>query len=607
MSTSHSSSGAPSAAAGRGNDSDAEPKTKKQRLSDASAAPESQEDLHQKAISLVFGGELYSKLLGYGGQEAIRHFRGDRIWRKAMDELPADVMKSLKIPVVSRPSDAELFLLRGLLTKPLVAPSALPNTKLGWTLSDLGRRTLACSPLTSNKMLQNLVQSGCDEHTLRSVANRRDVSTSVIEEFIASDCPPSLFHDMASNPASSGEVLSAILVRGDFLNTVVLIGKHRNTNRFDLRYLSRHENPGVRDAVATNPKAVTLGLIQDLSTDTSERVRAGCAQNRNAPSNILTKLSTDKASRVRQAVAQNLSAGKALLAMIASSESDEAVLRSLAKNNSISVDEIFSISNARHRKVLARYSKQPDVLMKLIGMDNGKYDAELAFNKKAPADVLTSLAASDDNHVRRIVAENKNATPAIIEMLVQDDEMKRAIARNPSTSLSILEALATDEDNDVRTTVMENSAAPEKLLMTMLADPANANLDLVGLYCNDNLPLSSLVDAMDKQLESEGDLLGDLKEVVYERFENSKDALPRGTAVALSKCDDTDLREYSAQFPNLPVMDILRLFEDPVLDEVPGHLKKNPLLQVAVEKLSLLLSKDMVGSDSQFDDEERWW
>lgn len=69
---------------------------------------------------------------------------------------------------------------------------------------------------------------------------------------------------------------------------------------------------------------------------------------------------------------------------------------------------------------------------------------------------------------------------------------------------------------------------------------------------------------------------------------------------------NTDLSEYSAQFPNLPAMDILWLLEDPDLNEVPGHLKKNPLLKVAVDKLSLLMS-DMVGSDSQFDDGERWW
>ena len=283
MSTSHSSSGAAAAAAaGRGDDSDAEPKTKKQRLSAASAAPESEEDVHQKAVSLVFGGELYSKLLGYGGKEAILHLRDDDQWRKAMDELPADDLKSLDLPVVPRPSDAELFVLRGLLTKPLEASSALPNTKLGWTLSDLGCKTLATSPLASNKMLQNLVQSGCDEDTLDIIANRRFVSPLVMEKFIATECPPGLFYYIAWNPASSGEVLSAILVRAlesslpDYAvnNTIASIGRHRNANRFDLRFLSRHKSDHVRHAVAKirrQSHSVLFRTFQQIRVQTLER------------------------------------------------------------------------------------------------------------------------------------------------------------------------------------------------------------------------------------------------------------------------------------------------------------------------------------------------
>ena len=263
MSTSHSSSGASAAGAagaagaGRGDDSDAEPKTKKQRLAGASASAENEEDRHQKAISLVFGGELYSKLLGYGGKEAILQMRGDDQWRKAMDELPTDDLKGLKLPVVPRPSDAELVLLRGLLTKPLESPSAL-NIKLGWTLSDVGRGTLAFSPLASNKMLHNLVKACGDEDILEAVANRQGVTSSLIDEFIASDCPPSVFHSIASNPASSGEVLSAILVRlpksslPQYLvtNTLTSIAWHCNVNRFDLQFLSRHEDEFVRGVVS---------------------------------------------------------------------------------------------------------------------------------------------------------------------------------------------------------------------------------------------------------------------------------------------------------------------------------------------------------------------
>lgn len=621
MSTSRSSNAASAAAgtAGRGNDSDAEPKTKKQRLAGASAAPENEEDQRQKAVSMVFGGELYAKLLGYGGREAILHLRDDDQWRKAMDELPADDLKSLKLPVVPRPSNFELSLLREILTGPLKAPSALPNTKLGWTLSDLGRRTLANSPLASNKMLQNLVRSGCDEDTLREISCRKDLGAAVMAEFIASECPAKLFRWVAKNPASSSEVLSAILVRlheSSLSNHVVndilaSIGGHGNANCFDLQFLSRNKNAFVRSAVSANPKAAALDLIQGLSRDDSTTVKRGCAKNPNAPQNILAKLSVDKDVEVRQYVALNPAAGKELLAMMASAETRSDVLFKLARNKSVSADDVFSLSIAEHCSWLAKYSEKPEVLMELVGKDDGKYEVDVACNKKTPADVLASLALSDNISVRRNVAGNENAASATIEFLMQadDDEVKWNIAANPSTPLNILEALATDEDSDVRVAVMENSASSEKLLVEMLADQANSNIDRHDLYRNKKLPLSSLVDVINKQLERDGMLEDDLNGAILSRFDDSacKYALPQGTVAALSKCKGTELREFSAQFPNLPVMDILRLVNDPDLNDVFVDLTDNHLLQVTVDKLSRLLSKQILGSDSHFEDGERWW
>ena len=86
---------------GRG---DSEPKTKKQRLAAATSSEKSvatDDGFYQKAVSLVFGGELYFKLLQYAGPEGIAHLRGDRKWRKAMDDLPADDLRALDLPVVA--------------------------------------------------------------------------------------------------------------------------------------------------------------------------------------------------------------------------------------------------------------------------------------------------------------------------------------------------------------------------------------------------------------------------------------------------------------------------------------------------------------------------
>lgn len=51
-----------SAAGGDGGRRDSEPKTKRQRLT-AATKEETKEILRQKAVAMVFGGELYAKLL----------------------------------------------------------------------------------------------------------------------------------------------------------------------------------------------------------------------------------------------------------------------------------------------------------------------------------------------------------------------------------------------------------------------------------------------------------------------------------------------------------------------------------------------------------------
>ena len=57
--------------------------------------------------------------------------------------------------------------------------------------------------------------------------------------------------------------------------------------------------------------------------------------------------------------------------------------------------------------------------------------------------------------------------------------------------------------------------------------------------------------------------------------------------------------------------DIIRLYHDAALDkeEVDHHIRKNALLQVAVDKLfsSYFLSNDGVGRDTLFEDGEHWW
>ena len=117
---------------------------------------------HLKAKELLFGGELYVKLLGYAGREGVAQCRDDRCWRMAMDALPDEELRALELPVVSGPkTDLDLFLLRSFLTEPVI--SKRTGKTCGWKLNDLATMILASSPLTSVEMLQSLIHPECDK------------------------------------------------------------------------------------------------------------------------------------------------------------------------------------------------------------------------------------------------------------------------------------------------------------------------------------------------------------------------------------------------------------------------------------------------------------
>lgn len=140
MSSSGAATGASRSAGGGnggGSPGNSEPKTKKQRLATSEHKHETDEELYQNAVALVFGGELYAKLLSYGGEEAIAHFRDDYRWRTAMDELSEADKKALELPSVPRPSDMDLTLLRALLTEPISSPHTGGSGT--WALNKLGR------------------------------------------------------------------------------------------------------------------------------------------------------------------------------------------------------------------------------------------------------------------------------------------------------------------------------------------------------------------------------------------------------------------------------------------------------------------------------------
>ena len=589
--------------------------------SDPSAAkPDAVEENHQTAVDLLFCGELYAKLLGYAGRQGIMYLRDDQLWRKAMDLLPAKDLSALGIPVVSRPNELDLFLLRSLLTKPVV--SLRTGKDIGWKLNDLGTRILASSPLASDEMLQSLVYPGCDEKVMSSllVHENTHLSASLLTKMLVSGCPPKLFECIATQENATSQILSAILLKLLISRAVknpgnrkvyLAVASHRNADELDLHYLATHKSAEARKGVAMNVNAARFGLLHALSKDENAGVRAACAANINAPRTLLFGLAMDSDREVRESVAGNPSADKDLLMTIAASSTNPRLLRTVARNPNCSVDEIFSINNNNHRESLAHFSSDPILLNSLVGLDDCSYDEYVAWNANSPVEILTSLAKSENEEIRYEVARHKNTTSPLIEELLQDEECMEALAENHNLPFHIFQLLSVDDSRAVRNNVACNTRAPPEILERMIEVDGEAKYILDNIYIDNSQRISfaALEAVLQRDIASEEGASEPLVEAVLNHDDMRN--LSAEILAALANNSDTTIRCQMLQHPCLPLGDIIRLYHDAALDEkmVNKYIRKNALLQVAVDKLFHLYfkSKHGVGDDSHFEDGENWW
>lgn len=484
---------------GRGDRGDSEPKTKKQRLIAAGSDQntETEEELYQKAVALVFGGQLYFKLLQYAGRDGIRHLRGDRHWRKAMDELPADDLRQLKLPAVPRPSDIDLSLLRSLLT---VKTSAGDGCS-GWTLNDLGWEVLVSSPLTSYRVYEDIIKPDLDNRRLEMIANDYDAPAGALKKMVRRGTSEILL-SIASHRNATSEILSAVLLRvlhrhsnfssGSVVKITECVAHHKNTCELDLMLLADDTDKVVRAAVGKNEN--TPGeVLRDLSSDESSLVRYKVARNRSTPQDVLVALSVDEDEYLRAGVAENSASDLELLWNL-SADPSRKVLSGLTMNWSsskelqtflatsypkhlldyyatrfgVSDKQMFSLKDKNHREFLVTWSQDPDVLASLVGMDEGIHDKNIARSRRTPPHALDTLSHSSDKRVRCLVAANKKTSIATLERLFRDEACKIGLSRNSNVPVAILESLAEHEDVEIRKNVAVNESTTLEILRKML-------------------------------------------------------------------------------------------------------------------------------------------
>ena len=601
-----------SAAAAAGHEN-SEPKTKKQRLltnTNSADQYETDEELYQKAVSLVFGGELYAKLLSYGGPEAIAHFRDDDKWRRAMDDLSEADKKALKLPSVPRPSDMDLTLLRGLLTEPISSPHT--GRRGAWALNTLGRMALVESSLSSNKAIEGLIHEDCGRPFLWSIAIRKSCSVSVLTKLVETN-NANIFGPLSGHPNATSEILSALLLRsfapGDANRSkervAANVAMHKNAGQLDLLFLARNEAADIRSCVARG--TTETKILHSLASDSEAVVRAAVAGNKHTAQSDLVNLSIDKRASVRASLASNPNITRDVILAL-TRDCDRKILYSLARNPTVDVDVTFNDEIKDHQIFLAKFSKDCRTLEKLIRSDDVEKRCRynVATNKNVTATVLEILAGDENKTIRHVVAAHHNTSSEVFGRLSNDDVCKVTLARNSNVPLEILEALAKDTDVDVRRAVGSNVSAPQDVLERMLSSGEFDD----EIYRNESLPLDSLIKYLEGFLSRNEEIDYEFEEAFWDRIDAEGFDLPVDLLVSMSKSSSNEsLRWHVASDPKLPVIDIVLLSRETYPDsgDINETLRSNPLIQVAVDKLSRLLSREGFGSSCHFENGENWW
>jgi len=593
------------------------------------------EDPHPAVEQLL--GPLFPKVLVFVGPGAhISSLRSYQCFRDKMARLPADALRTIGLPAMPPPTDIDMTALRQILTEPFYGPFGMQD---GWKLSPLGLKAFIASPLTSHRALKNMIHPRAPGFVLEAMSKRSstpsDLLDRIVDAVLRGNHDPAVVFNLARHPNASANALttarsllanatpSSSLSSDAITYFEVHLARNKNTSKRDLTMLSRNRNPLVREAVGLNLNTDVADLVT-LSSDTDDNVRRAVAANPNLPRETMIAMSMGDSgnANVRAAVASNTSIDEEFASLLVSlcNDDDMQVLRNLACNPNVSVDDCFDLQQPLHQAILADYSEAPHTLRTLAGMEDDDLLLSVATNKFTPADVLSSLAGSTNGTVRMNVARNFATPPSVLEQLLSDtqagvrhsaavnehtpaaalvletlasdDACKEFAAFNINTPPHVLDLLSKDEEEDVRLGVATNKSTPAHVLEAMLEANEDHEVIMTLLLCNPNLSLNCLANAIVYELGREDE---SERMALYDFLMMSRDGqsrlckLPVNTLVAMSQSSNVDVRREMAKNPLLPTTRLVTMSRDSS-DAVVNNLTSNPTVQMAVDTLSCHLA-----------------
>ena len=207
---------------------------------------------------------------------------------------------------------------------------------------------------------------------------------------------------------------------------------------------ANHKHSSVRMAVALHPQ-VPRFYLEQLTSEQDIRVRLVAILSMPSRSKSLRLLAKDNIE-VRRLVADAPKSYSETLELL-SEDLDESVKELVAKNPSTPAKVLKLLDKNGNENIKNNVATNPSTSAKhleLLAKENENVQLSVAKNPSTPAKTLKLLLSGKNKHlqIKQAVAGNPSTAENVLEFLAKNKDMKISVAGNPSTPAKTLKLLS---------------------------------------------------------------------------------------------------------------------------------------------------------------------
>jgi len=253
-----------------------------------------------------------------------------------------------------------------------------------------------------------------------------------------------------------------------------------NGNLHELKYEKEEKKP---EQTVKKTKKTIVDVVKGLDNDKKKKV----VTDQQAPSKVLDILSDDEDENIRAFVSLNKNTSVETLNKLGQDKSEH-VRNMIVFNQNCPLDILRDTAENGSQQaklgVTMNTNTTPEIYAKMIKKDNDstvRDSARKEWKKKRQKDMTDEQKKIDDEADNKYnwdspklsAAMNEKAHPETLRMLSLDDNIniRGRVGENPSTPVDVLERLSKDVSSSVRDWIAYNPNCPVNILETLSKDP----------------------------------------------------------------------------------------------------------------------------------------